>query len=301
MDEVAATIAGFRMGEIDAFKSMKYKVGQISAELANARKVFINRSISANSLMSDFGKIEQGLPPTNINTNFLRYQKNRYRIWSEAWKDIEALRTIGYSEFQIREMLEGRRAFSKDEVKMLMLGRFEPAKIPKINLMNENGFSAMIKNINREKGTYYTPNQFYNIYDLNDIYQAWRAVPLGQDPTLIEQEINVPFDVRAEEIKEDVLDYEDIIKDQNELMEEKIKEDAEGYEKSIKDQQSKTTAPIGTPPLNNEIFAASRVYPTISGSQVNEQTGLTGTQEALLDPTEKLIAQRQNQGLGSLA
>ena len=99
-------------------------------------------------------------------------------------------------------MLEGRRAFSKDEVKMLMLGRFEPAKIPKINLMNENGFSAMIKNINREKGTYYTPNQFYNIYDLNDIYQAWRAVPLGQDPTLIEQEINVPFDVRAEEIKE---------------------------------------------------------------------------------------------------
>ena len=40
-------------------------------------------------------------------------------------------------------------------------------------------------------------------------------------------------------------------------MEEKIKEDAEGYEKSIKDQQSKTTAPIGTPPLKTEIFYIS--------------------------------------------
>ena len=301
MDEVAATIAGFRMGEIDAFKSMKYKVGQISGELSGARRIFINRSIAGNSLMEDFSRIEQGLPPKNINTNFNHYQKNRYRVWSEAYKDIEALRKIGYAEYQIIDMLEGRRAFSSKEIQMLMLGRFEPANVPKINLMNKNGFSSQIKNINKEKGTYYTPNQFYNHSDLNEIYSAWRAVPLGMDTSLIEQEIKVPFNIRAKEIKEDVIGYQDTIKDQNKLMKEQIKEEAEGYQQSIKDQQSKATAPIGTPPLETEIFTASRVSPTISGTQIDQQTGLTGTQEALLDPMEKLIAQRQNQGLGSLA
>ena len=33
----------------------------------------------------------------------------------------------------------------------------------------------------------------------------------------------------------------------------------------------------------------------INTGQVNQMTGLTGTQEALLSPDEKLIAQRQNQ------
>ncbi len=301
MDEVAATIAGFRMGEIDAYKSMKYKVGQISGELSAARSIFINRSIAANSMMQDFGNIEQGLPPKNINTNFNHYQKNRYRIWSETYKDIEALRKIGYAEYQIIDMLEGRRAFSSKEIKMLMLGRFEPAKVPKIDLMNKNGFSSQIKNINKEKGTYYTPNQFYNKGELNEIYNAWRAVPLGMDTTLIEKEIKVPFDIRGKEIEEDVIDYGETIKDQDQRMKEQIQEEAEGYEKSIKDQQSKVTAPIGTPPLETEIFTASRVYPTISGSEVNQASGLTGTEEALLDPMEKLIAQRQNQGLGSLS
>ena len=116
MEEVAATLAGFRTGTMDGFKGMKYKVGRISGELSAARKVFINRSIGANTMMEDFNRIAQGLAPLNINKQFNNYQKNRYRIWSEAYKDIEALRTMNYTETQIRDMIIGRRAFSEDEV-----------------------------------------------------------------------------------------------------------------------------------------------------------------------------------------
>ena len=104
-------------------------------------------------------------------------------------------------------------------------------------------------------------------------------------------------------MKEDQETYQDILKE--ELQEKKIeeKEKIKEFKERQKNIENKkvSSAPIGTPPLESEIFTASRVSPTFSGSQVNEMTGLTQTQEALLNPEEKLIAQRQNQGLGSLA
>ena len=37
-----------------------------------------------------------------------------------------------------------------------MLGRYTPAKVPTIELMDQNGFAAQIREINREKGTLYS-------------------------------------------------------------------------------------------------------------------------------------------------
>ena len=303
MDEVAATLAGFRQMDIDGFKSMKYKVGQMQGELANARKIYINRSIAANSMMADFGRIEQGLAPTNINTNFNHYQKNRYRIWSEVYKDIQALRDMGYNEFDILGMIKGRRAFTDKEVEMLMLGRYMAAKVPTIDWYKNNGFNAQIKEINRQKGTFYLPNQFYNEEDLIHIQNKWNYIPLGQDPRSVEDEIKVPFVIRGEEIVEEADEWREGVEEQRPEFNQEQDELRKGIEEQRENlnKQSKVTAPIGTPGLDNEIFTASRVSPTFSGTEVNQQTGLTGTQEALLnDPLDKLIAKKQNQGIASL-
>ena len=302
MDEVAATIAGFRMGEIDGFKSMKYKMGEIQGKLANARKIWINRSINPQSLMADFNSIAAGDPPTNINTNFNHYQKNRYREWSEAYKDIQALRDMGYSEFDILSMVQGRRAFTDNEIELLMLGRYVAAKVPTIDFLKNNGFNAQIKELNRKLETYYIPKQFYNEVELIHIKNAWDYIPLGQDPSIVEDEIKVPFIIRGEEMIKEGDEWREVIEEQRPEFDKESEEMIEGYQKTIRDQHSKAPAPIGTPALDNEIFAASRVSPTFSGSQVNQQTGLTGTQEALLnDPLDKLIAKKQNQGIASLA
>ena len=305
MNEVAATIAGFRMGEIDAFKSMKYKVGQISGELTAARKVWINRSIGANSMMEDFDRIANGEEPININRNFNNFQKNRYRIWSEAYKDIEALRTIGYAEYQISDMLKGRRAFSDKEIGRLMAGFYVPAKAPKIDALNANGFTSMIKEINRKLDTAYLPGEFFKPADLSEIYFKWNNAKLGINSNEIEDELGIHVELRSQNLEKEQLELEQIIqqqeKEQNERELEKEKKLIES-EKRLEDKQSQAPAPIGTPGLDSEIFTASRVSPTFSGSQVNQQTGLTGTQEALLnDPLDKLIAKKQNQGIASLA
>ena len=281
---------------------MKYKMGEIQGKLANARKIWIGRSINPQSLMEDFNSIASGDPPTNINTNFNHYQKNRYREWSEAYKDIQALRDMGYSEFDILSMIKGRRAFTDKEVDLLMLGRYVAANVPTIDWYKNNGFNAQIKELNRKLETYYLPNQFYDELELTHIKNAWDYIPLGQDPSIVEDEIKVPFVIRGEEIVKEADEWRGTIEEQRPEFDKETEEMQKGYEKSLMDQQSKAPAPIGTPGLDSEIFTASRVSPTFSGSQVNQQTGLTGTQEALLnDPLDKLIAKKQNQGIASLA
>ena len=91
--------------------------------------------------------------------------------------------------------------------------------------------------------------------------------------------------------------YKDIIEQQKKENEERYKKMREGFQENIKNQKS--SVPIGTPPLDTEIFTASRVYPTNSGT-VDQTTGLTRNQTALLSPGEQEIAKRSNQGIGSL-
>ena len=299
--EVAATLAGFRMLTLDPYKGMKYKVGAIGGELSNARKVFINRSIAANTLMDDFARIAEGDAPVNINSEFQNYQKNRYRIWSEAYKDIQALRMMNFTEAQIREMIEGRRTFSKPEVNNLLLGRYTPAKVPEIDFLKNNGFSAQIKQINRELGTAYSPQEFYNRADLQEIYNIWNNAQLGKGLDEIEEELGVPINVRQRELMEDIEERRDIIIEQQKKDRERLLEQQKKIRDRILEKRSdqKSSVPIGTPPLDTEIFTASRVYPTNSGT-VDQTTGLTRNQTALLSPGEQEIAKRSNQGIGSL-
>jgi hypothetical protein len=280
---------------------MKYKMGRISGELGAARKVFINRSIGANTLMEDFNRMAQGLAPLNINKQFNNYQKNRYRIWSEAYKDIQALRTMNYTELEIRDMIKGRRAFSTDEVNRLMLGRYMPANVPEISFMNQNGFSAQIKQINREKRTQYLPQEFYSITDLNDIKFKWMNAELGQGLNEIEEALGVPLEIRGQELEEDLGPYEDLINAQTAEDERRIEEEQKLREERSKkfEDQSKAPIPLNAPPVDTEIFTASRVSPTISGT-VDQNTGLTGTESAVLSPLEQQIAKKRNQGIGSL-
>ena len=67
-----------------------------------------------------------------VNELYNDQQKNLYRIWTETYKDIQVLKQF-YSESEIRAILEEPgRGFSKDDVRYLMAGVFNPKKIPNI-------------------------------------------------------------------------------------------------------------------------------------------------------------------------
>jgi hypothetical protein len=115
----------------------------------------------------------------------------------------------------------------------------------------------------------------------------------------IEDELGVPQEIRGEWLEDDQDIYENIIDQQQLEDEQRIEKEQELREERINKLEGKQTVPIGTPPLDTEIFTASRVYPTNSGT-IDQTTGLTRNQTALLSPGEQEIAKRTNQGIGSL-
>ena len=66
---------------------------------------------------------------------------------SEIYKDIEALRVIGFTDREIRDIMKGRRAVSQDDITKLMLGVFNPEKVPKFR--KDSGIIKAVDNINR--------------------------------------------------------------------------------------------------------------------------------------------------------
>ena len=163
-----------------------------------------------------------------------------------------------------------------------MKGFYNPAKVPNLSSFDVTRFSNAVNTMNRKDNTDFRMSDFFDKSQLKDIEKKWRYIPLGErdidfDIPLDTREI--PYELKSEELDE--------IKDKQEQI-----EDAK--------ESFLPSTPIGTPNMDTQISTASRVSPTISGT-VDQTTGLTGTESALLSPFEKEIAKRQNQGIGSLA
>ena len=191
---------------------------------------------------------------------------------SEIYKDIEALRVIGFSEKEIRDVMKGRRAVSKDDINRLMLGVFNPEKVPAFK--KDSGIRKAVDNINRELETNYTVNDFINRLELNQITNKYRNIPLG----LSEDERTQFLKTTPEKKFEDLEPRFDL------------------QEKRIEDQQGNLPKP--QVPLPNIPMPDTTASNNMMAS-INQNTNLTRTEEALLSPDEKVIAARRRGGLGS--
>lgn len=129
-DEVLKLISGFGISKADPYQSMRFKLGKYSGEIGNAKAAFTGDTVNATKLQSDSRLIQRGLPPQNITTEFERLQSNNYRILSEVYKDVQALRELDFTEKEIKDILSGRRALSKRDVNSVMIGLFQPENVP---------------------------------------------------------------------------------------------------------------------------------------------------------------------------
>jgi len=284
MEEVAATMGGVRVVKGSGYDGMKFMVNKRAGEMGAASKSFGANAVNAQSLKEDAFKISRGELPTHVPELFERWQENRYRIWSDTYKDIQNMRTLDYTEKEIIETIKGRQPFSKKDIKFLMKGFYNPAKTPNLSMGDVTRFSNAVKTINRKDGTDLKMRDFFNKAQLREIERKWKYIPLGERDI----DFNLPLQQRIKPY----------IEETEELLDIKKKQFKEQMEKD--DQSFVPTAPIGTPELKPENFTASRVYPTNSGT-IDQTTGLTKNQSALLSPMEKEIARRNNQGIGSLA
>jgi hypothetical protein len=279
MEEVAATMAGVRVVNMNGYDGMKFAVNKRAGEMGQASKTFGSNAVNAQRLKEDAALIAQGLQPEHVPELFDRWQQNRYRIWSETYRDIQNMRKLKYTEKEIKETITGRQPFGKKDIRFLMKGYYNPAKVPNLSYNDITRFSNAVQTMNRKDETDFKMRDFFDRTQLRNLEKKWKYIPLG--------ERDIDFDIPT---KQKLKPY---LEDTKELIDLK--------KKQRDDQSFLPSTPLEAPKLDTQISTASRVSPTISGT-VDQNTGLTGTETALLSPLEQEIAKRRNQGgIGSLA
>ena len=266
-DTVTKIFTGFSVQKQDPYNAMRFKIGGYSGDIANARQAFTNDIVNAKNLQKDLQLLSRGLPAETFPTEYEKLQSNNYRILSEVYKDIQALRTLNFTEKEIRDVISGRRALSKRDVNMVMLGTFVPENVP--NFKKDSAVANAIKNINRELETNYTVDDFVNRKKLFEIRNNYMNIPLGLSELEREEFLRSTTERKLDELEPKKEELEMI------------------RELQLEDQQSKAQPPL---PASN--FLPDPQIANMFAQNVDPTTGLTSTQTALLSPEEQVIAKR---------
>jgi len=264
-DTVVKVFTGFSVTKQDPYQSMRFKLGKYSGQMQNARSAFTTDITNATKLQNDARLISRGLDAETFPNEYEKLQSNNYRILSEVYKDVQALRTLNFTEKEIRDLLSGRRALSKRDVNMVMLGTFSPENIP--NFKRDSAVANAIKQINRELETNYTIDNFVNRKKLFDIRNKYMNIPLGLSEEEREEYLRSTIERKAIEL------------------EPKIELQGETIEKQMGDQSVKPQTPAA-PYLPDPQIA------NMFAQNIDPTTGLTRTESALLSPSEQIIAKR---------
>ena len=279
-DTVVKVFTGFSVIKQDPYTAMRFKLGKYSGDLQRVNEAFVNDIANAGKLKKDAELISRGLPGETFSKEYETKQSNSYRVLSEVYKDVQALRTLNFTEAEIRNLLSGRRALSKADVNMVMTGTFSPENIP--NFKKDSAVANTIKQINRELGTDYKVDDFVDRERLIEIKKSYQAVPLGLSEeereeylrTTLEKKLNIlePKIEAGSELLEQQLD-QGLPQDPNQ---QKLPKD----DQSVKPQTP--AAPYLPDPQIANMFAQN----------IDPTTGLTRTESALLSPSEQIIAKR---------
>ena len=275
-DTVLKVFTGFSITKQDPYTSMRFKLGTYSGLLSDVRSAFARDVNNASKLQNDARLMTNGLEAETIASEFEKLQSNNYRVLSEVYKDVQALRILNFTETEIREILSGRRALSKGDVALVMSGFYNPEKLP--NFKKNSALMNTIKNINRELGTNYTIDDFVNKVKLQDIFKSYQKIPLG-----LSEEDRKEFLESTMERKEKILDIErektGLLK---ELQQGPLINDPSGRGVIEQPQTELPAAPFLPDPEIANMFAAN----------IDPTSGLTQTESALLSPEEQIIAKR---------
>jgi len=290
MEEVAATIAGVRVVNIKPRHQFDWKISQYQKANSAARKVYYSDAVRKQDLRGDIALIRDGFAPEYVPELYNKYQQNRYRIWSDTYKDIQNLRIMKISESNIKKDLQGRGAFSKKEIESLMLGLYMPSDMKELDMSKRATFVDTIKDLNTELGTHYTPSEVFDEDFMKKIEAKWDSIPLGLGEVLRNHQflatdlyrMEKKFEKQEEGFEREDLQLEKDMDEEFKELEDQQKWDEEKIEREL---NKEVNVPLNTPNVSGEVIKSQ---PTNLA-----QSGLTHTEEALLSNEEKAMRLRQ--------
>jgi hypothetical protein len=266
-DELIALLSGVRIINIDILKSMEYKTGEF------------------NRLMRAIDDTEKIYSPENYNSRgpevilreYNQMQLEGYKVQQDFYKMIVDAKTIGLNNFDIRRKLKAQGLGSKT-INNLMNGIFTPINYSDSRFKKKIvAVERLAKDKTKESADYryvVDKNYLYPKLQLNLLKNSYRFKKLDPDDKLkVYAEGKNP---NTEGI------FGKFLKGGPGLIQ-------RGKNLIDKVLPGTPMSKIQTPPLGNTPMPAKMASNT---QQKDPQTNLTRNQEALLSPTEKVIASR---------
>ena len=252
-DELLALMAGIRIIDIDVGKSLSYKAGNFSA---------LMRAVDdTEKIYSAVDYMNRG--PTVIAKEFEQMQEEAFRIQKDMYNIIQDALELDLDEYDIKKILKDAQMPS-NRIRKLMNGEFIPANFSearfkkKVKVLEEQA-KRMTKD-DKDLKFYLDEDYAYPKDLLKDIKYEWKDRSLITEP---------------KEEKEGLLKRG--IK--------KVISTVNPFKFGAPEPQSK----IETPPLDKTPMPIRTSSHPMKKDPI---TNLTGTETALLSPTEKVIAGR---------
>jgi len=201
--------------------------------------------------------------------DFIRIQRNIFREQRRIYRAFQTAKKFGVTNSTLRNELRAR-GVSWSDVQKILSGKFDPLPYNKTRFLNKlKDLKEMDKDKGFNKKRTINKRSFYPKSDLDRVLRFLRNQRL--DDVFKYDRIKVPI------IK---------MEDQTRLVvpDRKI---------TPLPQNTNVGTTQNVPPVDPNIIASTNV-----GQGVNQMTGLTTNQEALLSPSDKLIARKQNQKSG---
>ena len=274
-DELVALMTGIRLIRVDAKEDLGFYATQFNTARRDIDET--DKFYTAENWTSK--------TPTDLANIFREMQEDDLRIQKDMHIRIKDLELLGVSKMKIRQILESKNV-NPDVIDGLMRGVFTPTNY------SEPRFNAKVEQVKKRLREDSDDSTAYEYFinkqwvfpraELNNIqreYRGKRLFPDGYNPDKETYQKNKQgqtlYDMNGNPIKE-----KGFIEKQMEKIVPSIKKlitPGSPYESKIK-----------TPPLPATNMPKLAANP----QQINDQTGLTRTETALLSPSEKEIVRR---------
>jgi hypothetical protein len=269
-NQITKMFLGLGLEEQDPIGGITFQVGEFTGRLKDAASDFTRDARNVQKVIEN---------PFLLQTEFENLQANRYREMNRVYDFVMFLKNdLNLSNQEIMMQFKGRGGFGTRTIAMMLNGKFDPANIPPLEYTSL--YPKMLKTINRTDKYKNNPLKLINIYnpkELNEIKKKWFKVPLGLSDAQLEEYFITGEDPR--------------LKDKEEIKIEKTSIAPVPPETKTQSTELITppnSAPINTPPVSEEVVKTAAL-----ATNVNQNTGLTHVEEALLSNEEKAMRLRQ--------
>ena len=263
-DELIALLSGVRIINIDVLKSMEYKTGEFTR---------LRRAIDdTEKLYSPENYNSRG--PEVILREYNQLQLEDYKVQQNFYRLIQDARAIGLSDFEIKKKLKENKSMGSSVVNNLMRGIFTPTNYSDARFKKKIGaVERLAKEKTKESKDYrynVDKNYLYPKLQLNMLKNSYKFKKL--DP---EGKLDLDFKPEENPNTSGLFGGPTLIQRGKNLINKAL--------------PGTPMSKVQTPPLGETPMPSKQLS---QAPKVDPITNLTGTETALLSPTEKVIAGR---------